>query len=181
APDTGNADPSIFPLSLTPDFKSAKLPSPSNKSKYSATILRAATRRESRSGRPARRSARMSHKSGGEGINCRSVEAGRFHQQRKWIEAEIVRETLPEKAQPTILRDIGELLALLRALMLETKHILKMMDHLMNQNRKLDRCFAPPAFRQIDGVCGVIVEGERIALRRCCLIVGGDPSSGRRE
>jgi hypothetical protein len=88
---------------------------------------------------------------------------------------------MPEKAQPTILRDIGELLALLRALMLETKHILKMMDHLMNQNRKLDRCFAPPAFRQIDGVCGVIVEGERIALRRYCLIVGGNPSSGRRE
>src|SRR5262249_22295351 len=45
APDTGNADPSISPLSLTPDFRSAKLPSTSNKSKYSATILRAATPR----------------------------------------------------------------------------------------------------------------------------------------
>lgn len=94
------------------------------------------------------------------------VETRRFHQERKWIEPEILRKAMPEKAQPTILRDIGELLALLRALMLETKHILKMMDHLMNQNRKLDRCFAPPAFRQIDGVCGVIVEGERIVLRR---------------
>jgi hypothetical protein len=86
---------------------------------------------------------------------------------------------MPEKAEPTILRDIGELLALLWTLMFEPKDILKMMDHLMNQNRKLDRCFALPAFRQIDGVCGVIVEGKRIALGRCCLIGGGEPCSGR--
>src|SRR5260370_17393590 len=89
---------------------------------------------------------------------------------------------MPEKAQPMILRDIGELLALLRALMLETEHILKMMDHLMNEKRKLDRCAALPVFRQIDGMCGVVIERQRIALRECCLlIVGGEPGSGRRE
>src|SRR5260221_11710889 len=81
-----------------------------------------------------------------------------------------------------ILRDIGELLALLRALMLETEHILKMMDHLMNEKRKLERCAALPVFRQIDGMCGVVIERQRIALRECCLlIVGGEPGSGRRE
>src|SRR5258708_28291873 len=81
-----------------------------------------------------------------------------------------------------ILRDIGELLALLRALMLETEHILKMMDHLMNAKRKLERCAALPVFRQIDGMCGVVIEGQRIALRECrLLIVGGEPGAGKRE
>src|SRR5260370_35326994 len=81
-----------------------------------------------------------------------------------------------------ILRDIGELLALLRALMLETEHILKMMDHLMNEKRKLERCAALPVFRQIDGMCGVVIEGQRIALRESrLLIAGGEPGSGKRE
>jgi hypothetical protein len=109
------------------------------------------------------------------------VETRRFHQERKWIEPKLIRKIMSEETEPTILRDIGELFALLWTLMFEPKDILKMMDHLMYQNRKLDRCFALPALRQIDSVCGVIVEGERIALGRCCLIVGGNPSSGRRE
>src|SRR5258708_34055545 len=81
-----------------------------------------------------------------------------------------------------ILRDIGELLALLRALMLETEHILKMMDHLMNEKRTLDRCAALQVFRQIDGMCGVVIERQRIALRECCLLtVAAEPGSGRRD
>src|SRR5260370_21687011 len=89
---------------------------------------------------------------------------------------------MPEKAQPMILRDIGELLGLLRALMLETEHILKMMEHLMNEKRKLERCGARPVFRQIDGMCGFVIECQRIALRECrLLIAGGEPGSGKRE
>src|SRR6266481_8211899 len=66
--------------------------------------------------------------------------------------------------------------------MLETEHILKMMDHLMNEKRKLERCAALPVFRQIDGMCGVVIEGQRIALRECrLLIAGGEPGSGKRE
>ena len=64
-----------------------------------------------------------------------SVEARCLYQKGKWIERKIVRETVSEQAEPTILRDIGELLTLLWALVFETKHILKMMNHLMNENR----------------------------------------------
>jgi hypothetical protein len=64
-----------------------------------------------------------------------SVEARCLYKQGKWIEREIVRETVFEQAKPTILRDIGELLTLLWALVFEAKHILNMMNHLMNENR----------------------------------------------
>ena len=64
-----------------------------------------------------------------------SVEAASFYQKGKWIERKLVRETVSEQAEPTILCDIGELLTLLWAFVFKTKHILKMMNHLMNENR----------------------------------------------
>jgi hypothetical protein len=64
-----------------------------------------------------------------------SVEARDLYKEGKWIEREVVRETVPKQAEPTILRYIGELLTLLWALVFEAKHILKMMNHLMDENR----------------------------------------------
>jgi len=37
-----------------------------------------------------------------------SVEAGCLYKKGKWIEREVIRETVSEQAKPTILRDIGE-------------------------------------------------------------------------
>jgi len=63
-----------------------------------------------------------------------SVEARCLHKKGKRIEREVIRETVSEQAKPTILRDIGEPLTLLWALVFETKQILKMMNHLMDKN-----------------------------------------------
>jgi hypothetical protein len=63
------------------------------------------------------------------------VEARCLYKKGKRIEREVVREIVSELAQPTILRDVGELLTLLRALVFDAKHILKMMNHLVNENR----------------------------------------------
>jgi hypothetical protein len=64
----------------------------------------------------------------------RSVEALGLYKKGEWIEREVVRKTVPEQAKPTILRDIGELLTLLWTLVFEPEHILKMMNHLMNEH-----------------------------------------------
>jgi hypothetical protein len=64
-----------------------------------------------------------------------SVKAPCLHKKGKRIEREVIRETVSEQAKPTILRDIRELLTLLWALVFETKQILKMMNHLMDENR----------------------------------------------
>jgi hypothetical protein len=63
-----------------------------------------------------------------------SVEARGLYKKREWIEREVVRKTVPEQAKPTILRDISELLTLLWTLVFEPEHILKMMNHLMNEH-----------------------------------------------
>src|SRR6516162_3023413 len=64
----------------------------------------------------------------------RSVEALGLYKKREWIEREVIREAVSEQAKPTILRDISELLTLLWTLVFEPEHILKMMNHLMNEH-----------------------------------------------
>ena len=63
-----------------------------------------------------------------------SVEARGLYKKREWIEREVIREAVSEQAKPTILRDISELLTLLWTLVFEPEHILKMMNHLMNEH-----------------------------------------------
>jgi hypothetical protein len=69
----------------------------------------------------------------GSSLQC-SVEARGLYKKREWIEREVACETVSEQAQPTILRDVSELLTLLWTLVFEAKHILKMMNHLMNEH-----------------------------------------------
>ena len=63
-----------------------------------------------------------------------SVEARGLYKKREWIEREVIREAVSEQAKPAILRDISELLTLLWTLVFEPEHILKMMNHLMNEH-----------------------------------------------
>jgi hypothetical protein len=63
-----------------------------------------------------------------------SVEARGLDKKREWIEREVIREAVSEQAKPTILCDISELLTLLWTLVFEPEHILKMMNHLMNEH-----------------------------------------------
>src|SRR5262245_65921527 len=63
-----------------------------------------------------------------------SIEASRFHQERKRVDLEICFEIMPEQAEPSLLRHVGELLALLRARILETAHVLNMMNRFVHEN-----------------------------------------------
>ena len=63
-----------------------------------------------------------------------SVEAASFYQEGKWIEREVGRETVSEQAEPALLREISKLLTLLWTLVFERKHILKMMNQLMDED-----------------------------------------------
>jgi hypothetical protein len=63
-----------------------------------------------------------------------SVKARGLYKKREWIEREVIREAMSEQAKPAILRDISELLTLLWTLVFEPEHILKMMNHLMNEH-----------------------------------------------
>src|SRR6516164_7034587 len=69
----------------------------------------------------------------GSSMRC-SVEARGLYKKREWIEREVIREIVSEQAKPTILRDVSELLTLLWTLVFEAKHILKMMNQLMNEH-----------------------------------------------
>src|SRR6266446_3077013 len=101
----------------------------------------------------------------------RSIFARRCYQQRKGIKVEVTCETVTGVAQPTILRNIGELLALLGACIFDAKQIVKVMNHFMNKNRDLDIGAAGPAHRQINSLDEVVVERYGAQLR-----VGFTPS-----
>jgi hypothetical protein len=94
------------------------------------------------------------------------VEAFCFHQQRKRIDVKVTLETVSEKTEPAVLSDIGKLLTLLRALVFEPEHILKMMNHLMNEHGYLGRRAAGPPLGQIDGSGGVVIDGYGIVSSR---------------
>jgi hypothetical protein len=57
-----------------------------------------------------------------------------FHEQGKRINVKVALETVSKLSEPSILSDIGKLLTLLWALVFEPQHILKMMNHLMNEH-----------------------------------------------
>src|SRR6266478_5399552 len=63
-----------------------------------------------------------------------SLEARCLHKKGKRIEREVNRETVSEQAEPALLREISKLLTLLWTLVFEPKHILKMMNHLMDED-----------------------------------------------
>src|SRR5262245_41481944 len=96
------------------------------------------------------------------GRGRRSIEAPRFHQEGKRIEVEICLEITPEQTEPSLLRHVGELFALLRACVLEPAHVLNMMDHFVYENRELCRGGAGPALEEIDR----LRRRPRIATRR---------------
>ena len=99
----------------------------------------------------------------GSSLQC-SVEARGLYKKREWIEREVACETVSEQAQPTILRDVSELLTLLWTLVFEAKHILKMMNHLMDEDGLFGRCAASLAIGQIDGSRGIVIHGDGIVL-----------------
>src|SRR5262245_45253948 len=61
-----------------------------------------------------------------------SIEAPRFHQEGKRIEVEVRLEIAPEQTEPSLLRHVGELLALLRTRVLEPTYVLNMMNHFVH-------------------------------------------------
>src|SRR5215475_8658189 len=73
---------------------------------------------------------------------------------------------MSEQAQPAVLRKISKLLTLLRTLVFEPEHILKMMNHLMNEHRYLGWRAAGPPLGQIDGSGGVVIDGYGVVLSR---------------
>src|SRR6266496_5165436 len=74
-----------------------------------------------------------------------------FYQERKWIKIKVTFQAMSKQAEPAVLRQISKHLALLGALEFEPKHMLKMMNHLVDKHRQLGRRAAGPALGQIDG------------------------------
>src|SRR6266487_3485273 len=89
-----------------------------------------------------------------------------FYQERKWIKIKVTFQAMSKQAEPAVLRQISKHLALLGALEFEPKHMLKMMNHLVDKHRQLGRRATGPALRQIDGSRGVVVDGQSVVLSR---------------
>jgi hypothetical protein len=63
-----------------------------------------------------------------------SIETSCLHQQRKAVEAEVALEGVSEQFQPSLLRRIGELLALLRTGIFQPGYVLHVMHQLMHED-----------------------------------------------
>jgi hypothetical protein len=92
------------------------------------------------------------------------VKASCFYQQGKRIKIKVALKAVSEQAKPALLHEIGKLLTLLWTLVFEPKHILKMMNHLMDEDGLFGRCAASPALGQIDGSRGIVIHGDGIVL-----------------